>query len=585
MSRAAVGTKAPRPNDVGTVLQRRVGPRTPGRPNGLSGSRPATSHAAVSPHARRPRPLHARRGPTGWTPSPWLTDQHPLRGSSESPPGTDPSSSGDRWCRRPVLSTAVRAVVLAVSLVATTASAILVSRVLPRPATPMASVAWWLAVLVASTVALLAVHRVARRLLPLAQLLNLALAFPDKAPDRLRVAFRAGSLRHLEQRLARAREHGVDDEPTRAAATILALVGAITAHDRRTRGHSERVRAFNDILAEELRLPAPDREKLRWAALLHDVGKLHTPPSILNKPGPLDHEEWMVLHRHPEDGARITASLRDWLGPWATAIEQHHERWDGSGYPKGLAGTEISLGARIVAVADAYEVMTSPRPYHRAKSSRAAREEFACCASGSQFDPMVVRAFLTASLGRLRRVVGPVAWLAQLPLLIAGPKVATALAAAGRQVVATASAATALGVLTASGAIHAPPPVSPPPARTPVAQPPQVGARRETVPVAPPTSVAPTPSIPAPVPGAPPAAAPATQAPAARNASPAQRRLVTIDLAQLGVGGGVPPIEVSVPELPPLQVPPVNMPPVNIPPINIPPINLPPINIPLTPPR
>ena len=559
--------------DIGPTVYRRApsAMRVP-----APGSR-SSGHQARHDGGRRPRPLHARArplhvrpGPIGWTPPAWLTDQHPPRGSAYGAPSSGSGSTEVRWCRRPVLSTMVRAVVLAVSLAATMFSALVATLVLPRPTTTTASLGWWVAVLAISIVVMLGVHRVARRLLPLAQLLNLAIVFPDKAPDRMRMAFKAGTLRNLGQRLAHAREHGIEDEPTKAAATILTLVAAMTAHDRRTRGHSERVRAFNDILAEELRLPPYDRERLRWAALLHDIGKLETPPRILNKPGPLTDEEWKVLHRHPEDGAQITASLRGWLGPWAAAIEQHHERWDGSGYPKGLSGTDISLGARIVAVADAYEVMTSPRPYQRAKSSRTAREEFACCASGSQFDPMVVRAFLTASLGKMRRIVGPVAWLVQLPLLLSGPKLATAFAATGRQVAATAGAATAVGVLTVSGAIQTPAPVLTPPAPAPVASGPEPTTR--VVPASSTTTSPPVAGPPSSAPPPAPAANPASQSP---PPNPGSRRVVTIDLSQLGIGGGVPPIEVELPDLPPVNLPPVNLPPVTIPPVNVPPVNIP----------
>ncbi len=538
--------------DIGPTVYRRA--PTPARVSARRSR--VSSHQAGLGVRTPPRPLHARRGPAGWTPPAWLTDQRPPTGSAHGAPSSEPASSQLRWCRRPVLSTMVRVVVLAISLAATMLSALVATWLLPRPTTGAASLTWWLSILTISTVVMLSVHRVARRLLPLAQLLNLAIVFPDRAPDRMRMAFKAGTLRHLEQRLAHAREHGIDDEPAKAAATILTLVAAMTAHDRRTRGHSERVRAFNDLLTEELRLPPHDRERLRWAALLHDIGKLHTPPRILNKPGPLTAEEWRVLHRHPEDGAQITASLRGWLGPWAAAIEQHHERWDGSGYPKGLSGTQISLGARIVAVADAYEVMTSPRPYRRAKSSRTAREEFACCASGSQFDPMVVRAFLTASLGRMRRIVGPVAWLAQLPLLVSGPKLATALAATGRQLAATAGAATAVGVLAVSGTIQTPLPAVTPPARTPVASRPESAATR----VVPPSTTATTSVavVNAPTSVPPPAGAPVADT--ARQPSsaptPGARRVVTIDLSELGIGGGVPPIEVDLPELP--ELPPVN---------------------------
>ena len=128
---------------------------------------------------------------------------------------------------------------------------------------------------------------------------------------------------------------------------------------------------------------------------------MHVHPDILNKDGTLSAEEWELIHRHPIDGARIAAPLRSWLGPWVDAIEHHHERWDGRGYPHGLAGTDISMAARVVAVADAFEVMTAARSYRRPVSAAAARDELVRCA-GSHFDPMVVRAFLNVSLGRQR---------------------------------------------------------------------------------------------------------------------------------------------------------------------------------------
>src|SRR5439155_27298376 len=153
---------------------------------------------------------------------------------------------------------------------------------------------------------------------------------------------------------------------------------------------------------------ADDRDRLRWASLLHDIGKLQVHSRILNKPGKLGAREWKAIHRHPEEGAKLAAPLAPWLGEWASTIEQHHERWDGAGYPYGLKGTEISLGARIVGAADAFEVMTANRPYKKAMSAGAARHELTRCA-GAHFDPTVVRAFLNISLGRLRWVTGPVA--------------------------------------------------------------------------------------------------------------------------------------------------------------------------------
>jgi putative nucleotidyltransferase with HDIG domain len=197
---------------------------------------------------------------------------------------------------------------------------------------------------------------------------------------------------------------------------ILSLVAAVEAHDRATRGHSERVRIYSDLIAEQMKLYPEDRDRLRWAAMVHDVGKLEVPTSVLNKAGPLDPAELEIVRRHPEDGARMTAPLHEWLGEWANAIIEHHERFDGRGYPGGRGGSAISLGARIVAVADVYETMTATRPYHRPKVPLAAREELSRC-SGSQFDPAVVNAFLQVSVRRLRLASGPVAWLAQTPVL------------------------------------------------------------------------------------------------------------------------------------------------------------------------
>jgi len=305
--------------------------------------------------------------------------------------------------------------------------------------------------IVVSTLVVAVVDRAARRLLPLAALLRLCLVFPDQAPSRFSVAFKAGTTRNLKEKLARATEQGAVDEPAKAAERILVLVAAMNIHHRGTRGHSERVRAFNDLIAEELRLPEADRDRLRWAALLHDVGKLEVPVRILDKPGKPTEAEWDTLRRHPEDGARIVAPLRGWLGPWAAAIEEHHERWDGAGYPRGLAGQEIGLAARIVAVADVFEVMTAPRAYRRPVNAEAARAELARC-SGSQLDPAVVRAFLNVSLGKLRVAMGPLSWLAQLPFVGALPRL-EGVAAAGRAAATAAGVATGVGAITLIGAV------------------------------------------------------------------------------------------------------------------------------------
>jgi hypothetical protein len=255
-------------------------------------------------------------------------------------------------------------------------------------------------------------ERVARRFLPLATLLKLSMLFPTGAPSRFKVARKAGSLRQLEDLSGQ----DASGDAGRAAETILALVAALGAHDRRTRGHAERVRVYTDMIADELELPEFDRYRLRWSALLHDIGKLSIDASILNKTEPLTGEEWSVLRLHPAEGLRMIEPLAGWLGPWAETILHHHERFDGSGYPSGLAADEINVGARIVAVADTYDTMTSARSYKRPMGARAAREELVWCA-GSQLDPEVVRAFLAISLPRLMWATGPSSLLVHLPFL------------------------------------------------------------------------------------------------------------------------------------------------------------------------
>ncbi|MBA2752217.1 MAG: HD domain-containing protein [Actinobacteria bacterium] len=329
--------------------------------------------------------------------------------------GPEPPAAG-RWVGHPWRAVLVRIVVLVVPLVAAVTSATIASRMLPAPAGAIGTALWWSGIIAASTLTLVLVERQARRLLPLATLYKLTLLFPDRAPSRFGVALRAGTVRNLEERLAQGRREGVGRDPSQAAANTLVLVAALSRHDRRTRGHSERVRGFTDLIAEEMRLPPPEGDRLRWAALLHDIGKVRIRPEILNKAGSLNAQEWAIIHRHPIDGARMAAPLRPWLGPWMDAIEQHHERWDGGGYPRGLSGAAIATSARIVAVADAFEVMTAPRSYRRPLGPAAARDELARCA-GSHFDPAVVRAFLNVSIGRLRWVMAPVAWLADLPFV------------------------------------------------------------------------------------------------------------------------------------------------------------------------
>jgi len=357
---------------------------------------------------------------------------------------------GDRWHGRPALSALLKVAIFATPIALSIVAATITAHVLARPHHTVEWVGWWVAVLGVPTIVLVATDRIARRALPLAVLLKMTMVFPDRAPKRLAVARKSGSTRKLARRVEEARTHGVEDEPVLAAEKILALAGALNAHDRLTRGHGERVRAYTDLIADELDLRSDDRDRLRWSALLHDIGKLAVHPDILNKPGKLDDDEWVIIKQHPLEGAKLTAPLAGWLGPWANTIAEHHEKYDGTGYPYGLSGEEISLGARIVAVADCYDVMTAVRTYQRPVSAGEARTELAACA-GSHFDPKVVRAFLDVSIGRLRPVAGPLAWLGSLPFVGSGAQIGQAAATLGRVAAATVTAA---GAITA-GAMHA----------------------------------------------------------------------------------------------------------------------------------
>jgi putative nucleotidyltransferase with HDIG domain len=192
------------------------------------------------------------------------------------------------------------------------------------------------------------------------------------------------------------------------------LSNAVEAKDRDLKDHCRHMTYRAARLAAFVGLRGGDLESVAHGALLHDIGKIAIPVQLLHKVAPLTDDEWQRLRRHPEIGANICGPLhvaRD----IAPIIRHHHERWDGSGYPDGLAGEEIPLGARIVALADAYDVIVRGRPYQQARSHPEAVAELLRCA-GSQFDPVLVPLFIEET-ERLESGVPPTAELPPAALL------------------------------------------------------------------------------------------------------------------------------------------------------------------------
>ncbi len=326
-----------------------------------------------------------------------------------------PGQSGSRsWQARPLVGKALRAFVLVAPIVVAIASSIVANHLIPRGDSLAISVLRVIPIMIISTGVVWVCDKGARKLLPLAVLMQLSLVFPDQAPSRFKAALKSGSSRHLGKLVDETRRNGLSSDPGEAARQVVQLIGVLGDHDRRTRGHSERVRLYAEMIGKELHLSGEERQKLQWGALLHDLGKLMVPTEILNKSGQPDAKEWEVIREHPAAGMRLIEPLKTFLGEWAEAIGGHHEKWDGTGYPRQLKAGQISRAAAIVAVADSFEVMTAVRSYKKAISMPEARAELTRCA-GTHFSPEVVRAFLSISLGQVRWIAGPLAALSQLP--------------------------------------------------------------------------------------------------------------------------------------------------------------------------
>jgi len=173
--------------------------------------------------------------------------------------------------------------------------------------------------------------------------------------------------------------------------TLRALTSALETRDSETHGHSERVVTYSLRLGRECGLPSENMKALEFGSLLHDIGKIGVPDSILRKPGKLTEEEWVKMREHPVHGRQILRGI-EFLEGAARVVAQHHEKWDGSGYPLGMREEDIDVCARIFAVADAFDAITSDRVYRRGKSYQEAAQELDDWA-GRQFDPKVVEAF------------------------------------------------------------------------------------------------------------------------------------------------------------------------------------------------
>ncbi|HEV2754070.1 MAG TPA: HD-GYP domain-containing protein [Solirubrobacteraceae bacterium] len=196
----------------------------------------------------------------------------------------------------------------------------------------------------------------------------------------------------LSGQLSAQREQAEDRRAEAELIGVSALLAALEARDHYTGEHSQAVVGLSRAVAERLDLSAPTIAAVEQVALLHDLGKVGIPDTVLQKPGPLTEDEWALMREHPAIGARIVASIGS-LAHLASAVRAEHERFDGRGYPDGLVGEQIPVAARITLACDAFHAMTSDRPYRRAMARDAALEEL-FTAAGSQFDPAVVEALL-----------------------------------------------------------------------------------------------------------------------------------------------------------------------------------------------
>ncbi len=354
------------------------------------------------------------------------------------------TSQTERWQARPRLAFLLQAVIFVVPICLAWLAVRATRSAYWHPEGLGGSIAWVIQAMVVAAIVSYLASRVMKQLTPLSTLLKLSLIFPDNVPSRFGVALRSGTMNQLKKS-----EVALSGTVGEAAEEAIALVMKLGKHDRSTRGHVERVRAHAELIGRELNLPEAEIDRLRWGVLLHDIGKIVIPARILKKTGELYKHEEGILRNHPVDGARIVAPLESWLGEWTLAASEHHEQWDGGGYPAGLSGEDISLPGRITAVANFFDGMTAKRPGHKPLSPADARQQLVA-RSGTEFDPTIVRAFLRVGL-QSNRSVGIFGWILELPALFR----ATPLLAPASSVVGVGLAAVA--AVTSPGLQQAPP--------------------------------------------------------------------------------------------------------------------------------
>ncbi len=239
---------------------------------------------------------------------------------------------------------------------------------------------------------------------------------PPKLTDLIRSIERALAKRRVE--LARKRyqkklerkvrdrttelRNALKDVSTTYQNTLLALVTALDAREHETSDHSQRVVEYTVAIANVMGITGPELDEIGRGALLHDIGKIGVPDAVLLKPGKLTPEEWVEMRKHPDIGFSMIAPI-PFLSIPSQIVLSHQERWDGRGYPRGLKAEEIHIGARIFAVADTLDAMTSDRPYRKGTTFANAIEEIKRC-GGTQFDPDVVKAFLALGEANLMKI-------------------------------------------------------------------------------------------------------------------------------------------------------------------------------------